>query len=547
MGDPRLGLVVLLAVWGLVYARAATHEFVWDDAATVVDNPHYGAPLAAALRSTQHDQLDPTLLSEVGMPVAYESYRPLLFLSYALDDAWFGRSAVAMHAHGLGLGVLCIVAVWSFARRWLEDPRSALVVAAVFALHPLQTEVTCYVSARGDQLAALFALVSAGAFWSALAPASGSGRRAFDVALASVAFVASLAAKESAASLPVALAVLALARGRLRRAWLPLAALGAALGLYVGLRVALIGSELSGVDTGVGLGAVVRAPGYALQALRVFVLPYDLSIERPAAASAGAAIAGWVSFGGCGVFLLWRRLTRPATPQPTSAETIAAGLLWFGLLLAPAGIAVETMGVLADRYVFLSLFGAALAVGAGLPWLLARVEAGARPVPFAAATYGFALLVATTAQVGVWRDNGTLYTNSLLVEPESAMAHYRVGVLAAQRRGWPDALGHFEQAVRLDAENVSALNNLGVAYLNLGQLEAADATLRRALAHSGDLHFRAWNNLATVHFARQRSGEGCAALERSLRINPAYEFARLNHAHYCASDVHSSASGAKRG
>jgi hypothetical protein len=53
------------------------------------------------------------------------------------------------------------------------------------------------------------------------------------------------------------------------------------------------------------------------------------------------------------------------------------------------------------------------------------------------------------------------------------------------------------------------------------------------LALSGDLNFRAWNNLASVHFARDQSGEGCSALRRSLSINPAYAFARRNHVLYC--------------
>ena len=71
------------------------HDFVWADWYTVVDNPQYAAPLRDSLRTTQHDHLDGTLMGTVGLPVAYESYRPLLFASFKLDDTWFARAAWA--------------------------------------------------------------------------------------------------------------------------------------------------------------------------------------------------------------------------------------------------------------------------------------------------------------------------------------------------------------------------------------------------------------------------------------------------------------------
>jgi tetratricopeptide (TPR) repeat protein len=220
-----------------------------------------------------------------------------------------------------------------------------------------------------------------------------------------------------------------------------------------------------------------------------------------------------------------------------SLRTAAAGLLWFGVLLAPAAVAIETMGVRADRYATLPLFGAALAIGAGSGSLWRRLDAGANLAPGAVGAWLLACCIVTVHQVSVWRDNETLYTHSILVEPASAMAHYRVGVLAARRHGWVDALEHFERAEGLDGSNLSVLNNLAVAYLNLGRLDEAETALRRVLALGGERHFRAWNNLAQVYFARAQRGQGCTALERSLAINPAYTLAQHNYARLCAAHV----------
>lgn len=546
--DPRTGTALVLAVFALVYGRAAGHEFVWDDFPNVVENPYYAAPLRESLRSTQHDHLDPTLLGTAGLPVAYESYRPMLFLSYKLDDAAFDRAPWAMHLHNLLLGGLAVLLARVLFGILLPDPRAALLATALFALHPVQVEALCYVSARGDLLAALLALLASGAFLLAVDPEAGPRRRAWATPVAALAFLASLGAKEAWLGLPLALGVLALARGRLRAAVLPLAALAAAACLYFGLRVALIGRELSAVDASVGLRAVASAPAHALAYVRIFIAPYDLSIERLARTNAVSVAGGWIFWAGVG----WIAL-RGARAGGAPLRTAAAGLLWFGLLLAPAAVAIETMGVRADRYAFLPMFGAALALGAASRELFRRLADGAHGLPTAAALWAAACLLVTVHQVSVWRDNETLYTNSVLVGPESAMAHYRAGVLASRRHGWLDALEHFERAERLDASNLSVLNNLGVAYLNLGRLDAAEATLQRALALGGARHFRAWNNLAQVYFARSQRAQGCAALERSMAINPAYALARHNHAELCEAGSEPtgaalpSAEGAERG
>jgi len=544
--DPRAGIAVVLAVFALTYARAASHDFVWDDFDNVVENPHYETALGESLRSTQIDHLDPTLLGAAELPVAYESYRPLLFLSYRLDAATFGRASAAMHVHNLILGALAIaLAGWIFVQL-LPDPRSALLATAVFALHPLQAETLCYVSARGGLLAALLALLATGAFCAALGAGAAPRRRAVATLVAAVAFLASLAAKESWATLPVALAGIALVRHRMRAAVMPLAALCVVPCVYLALRVLLIGSELSSVDPAIGFRALGNAPAHALAYLRIVAIPSDLSIERLAAVSGVGWWAGWVFWIAVGL-----AVARGAAPSRAGAKSglVAAGLLWFGVLLVPAAVAIETMGVRADRYAFLPLFGAALAVGASSEGLWRRVTAGQNAIPAAAGIWVVTCLIVTIGQVSVWRDNDSLYTHSVLVEPTSAMAHYRLGVLAVRSDDWVDALDHFQTAARLDDSNVFVLNNLGVAYLNLGRLDDAEFALRRVLAISETRHFRAWNNLAQVHFARAEREHGCRALERSLAINPAYSFAQQNHAHYCAPDPRASTdpSGAGHG
>ena len=537
--DPRWAWVGLLVVYGLVYARALGHGFVWDDHSSVEEAAHFEAPLVRGLRSTQHDFLDRSILHDVQLSVPYESYRPLLFLSYSLDDALFGRSAVAMHAHNLLLGMVCALLAGWVCSLVLGSSRLGLCAAALFALHPLQTEGVCYVSARGDLLCACFALLASGAFLSSAR--ADEARRRIGLALAaSLAFALSLTAKESSAGLPLALAVWALALGRLRQSRPALLGMAAAAVVYAGVRVAIVGAELSRVDRGNALAAIESLPALGLQYLRIFLLPNDLSIERLAAHGGSALLLGWLLLAGLAVlgalalhdrFGSWSRSTRTAW----------AGAAWFYLLLAPATLASESMGVAADRYAVLPILGACVALVALA--VQARGSKRGRWVLPAVAAWGVLLLTISGAQVSVWRSDETLYRNSLLVEPESSMAHYRMGVLRARAQDWGGALGFFERAVDLDGENIRALNNAGVAYLNLGRLDRAEGVLDRTLRLSGEKNFRAWNNLAMLRFAQRRAEHACAALQRSLSINSEYAVALDNYAKNCSETSSSARAG----
>lgn len=537
--DPRWAWVGLLVVYGLVYARALGHGFVWDDHSSVEEAAHFEAPLVRGLRSTQHDFLDRSILHDVQLSVPYESYRPLLFLSYSLDDALFGRSAVAMHAHNLVLGMACALLAGWVCSLVLGSSRLGLCAAALFALHPLQTEGVCYVSARGDLLCACFALLASGAFLSSAR--ADEARRRIGLALAaSLAFALSLTAKESSAGLPLALAVWALALGRLRQSRPALLGMAAAAVVYAGVRVAIVGAELSRVDRGNALAAIESLPALGLQYLRIFLLPNDLSIERLAAHGGSALLLGWLLLAGLAAlgalalhdrFGSWSRSTRTAW----------AGAAWFYLLLAPATLASESMGVAADRYAVLPILGACVALVALA--VQARGSTRGRWVLPAVAAWGVLLLTISGAQVSVWRSDETLYRNSLLVEPESSMAHYRMGVLRARAQDWGGALGFFERAVDLDGENIRALNNAGVAYLNLGRLDRAEGVLDRTLRLSGEKNFRAWNNLAMLRFAQRRAEHACAALQRSLSINSEYAVALDNYAKNCSEASSSARAG----
>lgn len=524
----RVALAVLGIAFSLLYARALGHGFVWDDVQEIQASPLFDQPLHVGLAATQQERMNPELGELSGVRVGHDSYRPLLFATYWLEIAAFGRNPTAMHATNLLLGLLAVWLAFAVARRWLDDPLAAVAATAVFALHPVQVESVAYISGRGDLLAGVLALAATWCFLRARE--AGAGRDAGGpswpgyawLAASLAAYAGSLLSKESYLGLPVALAAIAWARGHARSSYRMLAAFPAVMLAYGLLRIAVAGG--GGARH---LDALLGLPGLVLRYAVIFALPFDLSIER--LHQPGYLIPGWLAaIAVAALALVWKR-----TRDSRRARCMASGVAWAAALLAMSAIAVTITGVAADRYLYVPLLGFGVAAVAAVEKMLATPGARRIAITSAVAAWGIMCIVVVWMQVSVWRDNRALYAHAIAMEPESAMANYRYAYLFARARDWDQALPYLERAVALDPSNVRALNNLGVGYLEMGRFAEAKPVLRAVVEHSPG-HYRGWYNLGLVNLRLGDQEQGCHALARALAIYPGYGAARALWAQTCA-------------
>ena len=502
-------LALILCVYGALFGRAVSYEYVWDDVAEIAETPLFDRPLLEGIGRTQTERMDPTINELVGVQRAYDSYRPLLFASYWVEVQLWGRSSSAMHITNLVLGALGILCVFALSRRMLEPSPVALVPTAIFALHPVQVEAVVYVSGRGDLLAGLLALIATMCVLRYLDRKS----RTWPI-LAALAFAGSLLAKESCLALPFAIGGVLWAKHQLRARWWIIAMLLAvALGYLVLRRTMVVPTTSSALRDG-----LVALPGVCLEYLRIALLPFDLSTER--VHEDGYVWLGWGAIVLAAAAIGIIRVRRIPLARPAIASAA-----WFLLLLAPSAIAIAaSTRVLADRYAYAPLAGLAIAVtGIGIA-VTAKVPRVRRPVAAVAALWGAMLVVVTWLQVPVWQDNETLYTHAVAMTPESSDAHYRLAYLSARVNNWQRAMPLLERAIELDPRNVRALVNLGVGQLRTRRADDAEETLERAVV-ANPAAYRAWFNLGLARLTTGKHAEGCGAIARALEIHPGYALA----------------------
>jgi hypothetical protein len=188
-------------------------------------------------------------------------YRPVVNFVFAAEYALWGVNPFGYHLTNLLLhGLVCALVVVT-VRSLTDSLRAGALTGALFAIHPLGTDVVPAISRRQDVMMALFALL---ALWLFVEGMDRDNRRLR--AGAAVAYALALFSKEPAAVVgPLAFLWVVLDGGSLRRrstyrrAIVAVAPLAAVAGAYLLIRVAVLGG-IGGYTHNPSLGQLLRFP-----------------------------------------------------------------------------------------------------------------------------------------------------------------------------------------------------------------------------------------------------------------------------------------------
>ncbi len=449
-------------------------------------------------------------------------WRPLVLATYRWEHQLAGESSAGFAWLGHVVTLLCHLAaslgLWRLVLALGLGPPSALLAAALFALHPLHVESVAWISGRTDVLAT--ALCWWGTAW--WIERKGSWPAAVAAVLA---FVAALLSKEPALVLVGSAALLARCQGMpWRRA---LAAPALAIVATLILRAGVFGLSPQISEAGY-MGPESPAHRWWTWAailpdmLRFTVWPDAASPIHPVAAATGWGSPGVLA--GLAALLLvvaaslwtWRRREAPLV----LAATLTLGTL---LVLAPwTRFAMgfdDVAGPLYDRY----LYAMAAAPGLILCTVLARwLQPGAWRSLLAVALCAVTLGPATARRTQMWASEESFSRAGLAVAPGSANMWTQLGSAQleilrnlGEVQAGTAAVESFEQALALDPQHrFAALNRfitLAILRREPEARAAAEALLAQRGTDPGVLH-----NVAGWHASRGRFEAAAQLYEREL-------------------------------
>ena len=537
--------VVLLAVatW-VAFGGSVENGFIYDDCVIVRDNP----------RLTSLDGIPEIFTTEYWNRPDLPSrlYRPVTLLGFALDRALWGPEAGGSHVVNVALHAAVAVLFWWLGVRLLLraglSPRAAGwgagAAGVLFAVHPIHSEVVLGLVGRAELLVAFFGLAVLHLVVGMLDGAAGWWRKA---SLSPLVFLAAGSKESAVLLLPVVAAGLLV----LPKAPVVSGAGGAATPYRLGQRLrtllevllwSLPGLIVYGALRTQALRGIDAPPVYFTDNPLVAVAPFDrlgtafaivwryVSLHFwPAGLSPDYSynsiplqslghpepILGLLTLLLLGMGIVWgvRTSRRPVEP----ARAWAFGLAWFAMgLVALSNLLVLLSTVFGERLIYFPGIGLFLVWAVLLAW---AIDGARKPVPgdvvaadkarsgaaagavvlSALSALGIAAFVAgSRSQTEIWSSNATLFSYAVDAQPES----FRV---------W-DAHGR--------------------SLMETGDLEAAEAALRRSTTIWPQFD-RTQSSLLSIYLDTGQADSALVTANRLLALDPTNEkacYAKAQHA-----------------
>jgi tetratricopeptide (TPR) repeat protein len=452
------GVAVIVVATAILYGPALNHQFTnWDDDRQVTGNADIRDLSLAGIR-------------KIFTSTTVSLYQPLTSLVFALEYHVAGLDPRVYHGVCVLVHLANIVLVYVFVRRLCCRKTIAVMVAGLFAVHPLQVEAVAWVSSLSILLSSLFYLAAMVLYLTY----SRTGKLKY-LAAVGVLFILALLAKTSAATLPLALLVidLYLQRRPLLRVLLEKVPLLALSALFGAITMASRGGASHVQDFATRYSLVQRASIVCYSCLWYvgkLIVPTPLSAFCPFPDKVNGSLP-W-PFTVAPILLAGMVAAVWFSGRARRLLTFA-GLFTLACLLLVVQVVPISELMVCDRYAYVPCIGLFLVV-ATAAWAI-----GSRGLLFKAAATtaaGLALVLCaglTYERIGVWRDSLTLWNDVIAKHDHIWAAYLNRGLAESQAGDYTAAIEDFNATLQLNPKSEMALNNRAGCYTYLRNWPAA--------------------------------------------------------------------------
>ena len=532
----RLQTALLLVLIIASFFSSLSGEFVHDDNRQIVNNKSLGHWDQETLRrvltrdvwAAVNPELDRDKLDSV-------YYRPAFSLFLMSGYEIVGRHALGWHLLAILVHSLAALAVFLIAEQSLRAAPDltlknrrllAAFSAAVFAVHPVQSESVAWICGSVGPLSAIFLLT---AFHLYLINRKRYRRGLLFLSL--LLFALALLTKESALALLLIVLAYELfvfpasSRFDLKKALRLMPYVLTAVGYFAlryGVLKVLFGRSMNANfpdDASLTLADNLRTlPLLIAKYAKLIVFPFNLSYEYDIGYVFSFGLRSFwlplVIVGGISMSLwyCWRKIPESKT-----------GIIWIVVPLFPhlSTRSFPSEEIIHDRYLYVSMFG----VGLLAATLLSRVPRAFRlrlsDRTAVAAAVGIVLMLGgiTALQNENWRNEDELWRNSALSAPDSRIVHIALGIRAEVRQDFEGALREYNRALAINPDIIDALNNSAMVNARLGRWQEATSGFERIVSLTPSkamAHF----NLSFAYAVANRLESAASELRIAIELDP---------------------------
>lgn len=493
--------IILIFVPLLIFWQNFDNQFVWDDEFILA----HGEYLAEVnLKNISHFWEKP--YNELYIPVSLTAF----LLVNQLSDSSQPNPTI-FHLFNLLFHIFNVILVYIILRTFIKNDWAAGAGGLLFAVHPIQVEVVAFAWGFKDILSVFFALLAIW-FYIRYIENSRSPIRKLFYGIASVMFGLSMLSKPSTVVLPIIIFLLDILF--YRRSLKP-SLISISLWVLLTIPIMIItklAQPYSYIDF---ISPLWARPLIFSDALNFYfsklILPIKLCVAY--GRTPQFVMAHWWLYLSWLIpiillYLIWRFRKR--------FPLFGIGVLMFIVGFLPVSGLIpfeyQNWSTVADRYLYLSMFGAALAFSGLLKrwrkaWILAILLIGFWSV-------------SSFIQASHWQNKIMLWSDAIEKYPNRIPMPYNNRAIAYADSGeYEQAFDDFRQAIKIDSDYEQVYYNRGETYFQITEYDNAFADFNQAINVNPE-YAKAYYGRGNVYRERGQFREALQDYQRAIELNP---------------------------
>lgn len=498
----KFNLLILVLLTFLTYINIYNNEFLSDDIPTIVKNKALG-DFAYNLKTLS---VSNTILS-------------LNFIVGGLNPPIYHLTNVLFHTGNVILiYILVNLVALSFRSNFFSPKELGFATSALFATHPIHTEVVTWISGRPYTLYSFFILVSLiSIVYLATKSKVTNNQKIVFFTISEVSYILALLVGERAAMFPLLLIMVLFIIKKTKSFLFPIVLSIITTALFGIIFLQRFLARVEDVSPNLGASGVIRNPLIQIPValgtyLELLFVPLNLTLYHESVVSTVEFIFLTVItlLFLVAIFFLFKK----------------SKILFFAfafLLIAtfPHLIPVKIVWLTAERYIYLGSLGFCLF----LAYIIYKAGSlfKSPPLPIVLlSTIIVTYMLLSWNRNRDWTSEDTLWPATVKVSPLIPMAHNNMGDYYMRRGNLKDAIKEFSLAIDLNkGEYPEAIHNLANVYLAKNDATAAAKLYEIAVLQKPD-QIESYIQLASIAIHQKDYQKGESFIDIALKMNPDY-------------------------
>lgn len=508
----KMTKIAILAIFILgfaAYGNSLAGKFMWDDELLIKDN--------LFIRNTSY--LAEIFTSDIGRGSGFKSdfYRPLQILSYLADYSLYKLKVFwGYHLTNILLHILAALILFWFLNLLCHDRLLSLFASILFVIHPVHSEAVAYISGRADILALILILLC---FIFYLKEAQTKNIAFYILLLTS--YSAALLSKETSLILPFLLLIYHYSfKNKIN---LPsFISIVTLTSLYGTIRFTAFRDFLPYASGEESISIFSRLPGFFVAIfnyLKILILPVNLHMEY------GQILFKFTNPKAILGIIIIIMLLIYAFKKRNTNSLIFFSIAWFFTALLPVSNLYPLNAYMAEHWLYLPSVGFFLLLGEYLSNGIKKSRVFTVAVLSALVVFYLYLAV---KQNSYWKDPVYFYERTIKFCPDSSKVNNNLGRIYSELDRTQDAIALFKRAISIDG-NIDAYYNLATLYARHGEMDRAMSFYQKIIELSKTKSAKLYYN--KIGLAYKNMGmmeEAIASFKKAVEANP-YDLGAYNN------------------